>query len=59
MNILEHYIKEVHSIREVPAHPKMIIVDVTCDCWGSISRTSHITDKEEWAKSVERGYFLG
>lgn len=59
MNLLEHYIKEVHDIQEVPSYPEMIIVDVTCDCYGTISRTTHSTDREEWAKSVERGYFWG
>lgn len=58
MNILEHYIEEVHGIKELEKYPDMIEVDVTCDCWGSIQRTKHFTTKEQWRKDLEKGYFM-
>lgn len=58
MNILEHYIKEVHSIKEIEKYPDMIEVDVTYNCYGSIQRTIHLTNKEQWKKDLEKGYFM-
>ena len=58
VNILEHYIEEVHGTREFEKYPDMIEVDVTCDCYGSIQRTRHITSKEQWQKDLEKGYFM-
>lgn len=58
MNLLENYIKEVHGIRESEKYPDVIEVDVTCDCYGSIRRTRHLTNKEQWEKDLEKGYFM-
>ena len=58
MNVLEHYIKEVHGIKEFEKHPDIIEVDVTCDCWGNIQRIKHLTDKKQWEIDLENGYFL-
>lgn len=58
MNILEHYIKEVHDIKECENYSDIIEVDVTCDCWGSIQRTKHFTSKKQWQKDLENGYFM-
>lgn len=58
MNLLEHYIKEVHGIKESEKYPDVIEVDVTCDCWGSIQRVKHLTDKEQWEIDLEKGYFM-
>lgn len=58
MNLLEHYIKEVHWIRESEKYPDVIEVDVTCDCWGSTQRVKHLTDKKQWKTDLEKGYFM-
>ena len=58
MNLLEHYIKEIHSIKEFKKTPDVIWIDVTCDCWGNEERTTHITTKEQWQKDLENGYFM-
>ncbi len=58
MNLLEHYIKEVHEIKEFEKCPDMIEVDVTCDCWGNIQRTKHFTNKKQWKIDLEKGYFM-
>ena len=58
MNLLEHYIEEIHSIKEFEKYPDMIEVDVTCDCWGSIQRTRHLTNKKQWKIDIENGYFM-
>ena len=50
MNLVEHYIKEIHGIKEYPRDPKYIIVDVTCNCYGVIERKEHFTTKDEWEK---------
>lgn len=58
MNLLEHYIKEIHSIKEFEKYPDMIEVDVTCYCYGSIQRVKHSTDKKQWQIDLEKGYFM-
>lgn len=58
MNVLEHYIKEVHGIKELEKYPDVIEVDVTCNCWGSIQRVKHLTDKKQWKTDLENGYFM-
>jgi hypothetical protein len=59
MNLLEHYIIEVHEVIDLEDFPGMIKVDLTYDCWGSIQRTWHTTTKEEWEEDLARGYYLG
>ena len=58
MNLLEHYIKKIHGIKEYPRDPKYIIVDVTYDCYGVVERKEHFTTKCEWEKEKTNGYFL-
>jgi hypothetical protein len=58
MNLLEHFIIEVHEIKEFDDYPNIVEVDVTTDCYGAITRTKDCFSKEEWQKAVERGYFL-
>ena len=58
MNLVEHYIKEIHGIKEYPRDPKYIIVDVTYDCYGVVERKEHFTTKDEWEKEKTNGYFL-
>jgi hypothetical protein len=58
MNLLEHYIVEIHKTKESDSNPDMIEVDVTYNCWGNRRRVKHITSKQQWQKDVERGYFI-
>ena len=59
MNLVEHYIKEIHEEKESKNNPNYIIVDLTCDCYGRIYRTTHITTKEQWEIDKAKGYFMG
>ncbi len=58
MNLLEHYIVRIHEVKEFEKYPNMLEIDVTCDCWGNKQRIKHITDREQWQKDVQRGYFM-
>ena len=58
MNLLEHYIKQIHEVKEYEEYPDMLEVDVTYDCYGDIKRGKHITSKEQWKVDSSRGYFL-
>ena len=56
MNLLEHYIIEVHEI--IPGPDDAIIVIVTCDCYGIVEKTQHSTTRPQWDSDVKRGYFM-
>ena len=67
MNLLENYIKEVHSIINVSNHFKkydwydgepMYEVVMTVDCWGNVKRYTHIFRKSEWEEAQKLGYFM-
>ena len=58
MNLLEHYIKEIHSVTESKAHKDMLIIELTYDCYGYQSTTLHYTTKEEWEQEKKQGYYL-
>ena len=58
MNLLEHYIKEIHGIEYSKKYPDLIVIDVTSDCYGCVKREERITTKDQWGKDVELGYFL-
>lgn len=68
MNLLEHYIKEIHSVQDVsdefekatggePKEP-LYEVDVTFDCYGVVERTRKIMNKSEFEQAKKQGYFL-
>ena len=68
MNLLEHYIKEIHSVQDVsdkfaratglkPKEP-LYEVDVTVDCYGVIERTRKIMSKSALEQAKKQGYFL-
>ena len=59
MNLLEHYIKEVHSVEDCVVHPDMLIVDFTYNCYGAEQRSRQHFFKDDWEKCAERGYFWG
>lgn len=58
MNLLEHYIIEVHDVTEFNEVPDMIKVDVTYNCYGTVERGKHITSKELWEDALAKGYYL-
>ena len=68
MNLLEHYIKEIHnvedisdkfekSIRQKPKEP-LYEVDVTVDCYGVVERMRKFMSKSEFEQAKKQGYFL-
>ena len=69
MNLLEHYIKQVHNIKDVTndynnhtndvALEPLLEVDLTYDCYGAIQRRTMKFWKNEWDNNIKRGYFFG
>ena len=68
MNLLEHYIKEIHSVQDVsdkyekairhkPKEP-LYEVDVTFDCYGVVERKRIIMSKSDFKQAKKQGYFL-
>ena len=68
MNLLEHYIKEIHNVQDVsdkfasstgrkPKEP-LYEVDVTVDCYGVVERDRRFMDKSEFEQAKKQGYFL-
>lgn len=66
MNLLEHYIKEIHSVKkckkewtkEFPGE-EFVNVDLTYECYGCIERMVHTWNKYSWEQIQEQGYFMG
>lgn len=58
MNLIEHYIVEVHSEISLLTIQNFIEVDLTYDCYGSIKRNLFMFTIDEWKEAKERGYFL-
>ena len=68
MNLLEHYIKEIHSVQDISDKYKKAIghkpkeplyeVDVTVDCYGVVERKRSIMSKSEFEQAKKQGYFL-
>ena len=68
MNLLEHYIKEIHNVHDVsdkyekairqkPKEP-LYEVDVTVDCYGVVERMKKIMSKSALEQAKKQGYFL-
>ena len=68
MNLLEHYIKEIHNVQDVsdkyeeaighkPKEP-LYEVDVTFDCYGVVERKREIMSKSDFEQTKKQGYFL-
>ncbi|HZK28254.1 MAG TPA: hypothetical protein VFD00_12040 [Thermoclostridium sp.] len=68
MNLLEHYIKEIHNVQDVsdkyekairkkPKEP-LYEVDITVDCYGVVERTRKIMSKSALEQAKKQGYFL-
>lgn len=64
MNILEHYIAEVHNVKPYTEewtkdYPKQFVkVDVTGDCYGTKKRFERIWTTDEWREILNKGYWL-
>lgn len=68
MNLLEHYIKEVHWVDDVTNHfiekngyepyEPLLKVDLTYDCYGVTERKVMHFYKSEWDSAREKGYFM-
>ena len=68
MNLLEHYIKEIHNVQDVSdkyvrateseLKEPLYEVDVTVDCYGVVERTRKIMSKSEFEQAKKQGYFL-
>ena len=68
MNLLEHYIKEIHSVqdvsdkfvRETGSKPKepLYEIDITVNCYGVVERKREIMSKSEFEQAKKQGYFL-
>ena len=68
MNLLEHYIKEIHSVQDVsdkyekatgrkPKEP-LYEVDVTVNCYGAAELKREFMSKSEFEQAKKQGYFL-
>ena len=68
MNLLEHYIKEIHGVKDItnkfaehagyePGEP-LLEVDLTYDCYGRIKRTTELFWKSNFERVKKQGYFL-
>lgn len=68
MNLLEHYIKEIHGVQDVsdkfaratghePKEP-LYEVDVTANCYGVVERKRKLMSKSDFEQAKKQGYFL-
>ena len=68
MNLLEHYIKEIHNVQDVSDNYEKAIghkpkeplyeVDITVDCYGVVERMKKIMSKSDLEQAKKQGYFL-
>lgn len=59
MNVLEHYIVEVHEVKTYDNDPGFVVVDLTSDCYGHRSRGKHLFKADQWVQSKQQGYYVG
>ena len=59
MNLVEHYIVEIHRILVPEEYPHMVKVDLTYNCHGSVQRGWHTTWATTWLQELAQGYYLG
>ena len=68
MNLLEHYIQEVHSIEDVTKEYENVVnrkpeqhvlkIIMTVNCYGNVERVIKFFLKSEWEHSLEQGFYL-
>lgn len=56
MNLLEHYIEEVHKEEDIG--DGYLKVTVTCNCYGDVREYTHFVKKSQWEREKQMGYFL-
>lgn len=68
MNLLEHYILEIHSVKDITSdiekrvghelEEPMLLVNLTCDCYG-VKETTDVTFFESaFTEAKECGYYM-
>lgn len=62
MNLLEHYIKDILSVENVPHEEwmkkKYVNVTMIVNCYGIIEVKNSWFSEKEWEVIKEQGYFL-
>lgn len=60
MNILEVYIKEIYSEKEIDTEDlgKFIEVSMQTHCWGATEDKVHWFRPDEWEEVKARGYYM-
>ncbi|AII28523.1 hypothetical protein [Enterococcus phage ECP3] len=64
MNMLEQYIKEVHSVTPYTESwtkqygKDFLMVDLTVNCYGSLSRNERLFSVDEWEEAKKKGYYM-
>ena len=68
MNILEHFIKEIHCVTDVSMQfekvtgqkpkEKLLEVDLTVDCYGSVDRRKRLFSQTDWEVAKLKGFFM-
>lgn len=59
MNLLEHYIEEIHSVEEVRTDTLILQkVDLTHQCYGVVQRETKTFLNSEWEDVKAKGYFM-
>lgn len=55
MNLLEHYIEEIHNQEK---NEDVIKVDITTLCYGRIERSTYVFPTTLWLEIKSNGYFM-
>lgn len=59
MNLLEHYIQEIHHTELKHINNwDLVEVDLTYDCYGITERKIKLFWPEEWEEIKTKGYFM-
>ena len=68
MNLLEHYIKEIHNVKDVSdkfeeatgneSKEPLYEIDVTFDCYGVVEHKRGFMSKSDFEQAKKQGYFL-
>lgn len=65
MNLVEHYIEEVHSVKPYvedwtrKLNKPFVIVELTYNCYGTLGEHKWVYSVDEWNDIREKGFYLG
>lgn len=65
MNLVEHYIEEVHSVKPYvedwtrKLNKPFVIVELTYNCYGTYGEHKWVYSVDEWNEIREKGFYLG